>query len=300
MKAVVTGGLGFIGSHLVDLLVSEKFEVLVIDNLETGSIENRNPEAEYLFESFQFAGALDTVEAYAPDYLFHLAALPRIQPSFELPLEHHDVNARGIIQLLTRCSKIGLTAFIYSSSASVYGDSQIFPLTEDSPVNPISPYAIQKYTGERYVDVLGQYFGIPNVSLRYFNPFGDRSYSLNSDQSAYSPVVGVFEHMVIGGGSLKVTGNGLQKRDFVPVEDVARANLLAAQQASTYSGSTYNVCSGNETSILELAKLFGAPIEFLPARPGEATRSLGSNLKISKELGWSPSFTVEDYIERRR
>lgn len=296
MKAVVTGGLGFIGSHVCELLRSEGFEVLAIDDLSTGTKSNEIEGVRYELCAFSTKQSLKAISSFSPDFFFHLAALPRIQPSFEMPLEHHDTNARSVVILLEHLRDLDIKGFVFSSSASLYGDSVNLPLLETHSTKPISPYAIQKQCAENYVSVLGNYFGIPNISLRYFNPFGPRSHVLGGHQSAYSPVVGIFEHQARAGVPLTVTGDGSQTRDFVSVVDVARANLAGAMAAQEFSGEFYNVCTGKETSILQVALMFGCPIEFVPGRPGEANRSYGSFEKIARDIGWEPLLSLSDYI----
>lgn len=296
MRSVVTGALGFIGSHVVETLLQDGHEVLGIDDLSTGSKQNSIDGANYSEVSILDTKAKGIIEDFNPEFIFHLAALPRIQPSFEEPLIHNKVNVDGTIKLLEIARDLKIRGFINSSSASVYGNPTEYPITENTPVDPLSPYALQKYSAERYVKILGFKWGIPNISLRYFNPFGDRSYTGFDGGSAYSPVIGVFQNQKRLTGEISVTGTGEQSRDFVYVKDVAQANLLAAGRVSDFSGEVFNVCTGKVTSIKDIANKFDCKINYIQARGGEAIISWGDNSKITNMLGWKPTIDVEDYI----
>jgi UDP-glucose 4-epimerase len=298
VKSLVTGGLGFIGSHVVEALISEGHEVLGVDDLSTGSKQNAIPGADYSEISILDPKLKELASEFSPDYIFHLAALPRIQPSFEEPLLHNKVNVDGTIYMLEIARDTNVSAFVNSSSASIYGNPRNFPITEDTPVDPLSPYALQKYSAERYVKILGEKWQIPNVSLRYFNPFGTRSFNQESDGNAYSPVLGVFEHSVKETGKIFITGDGLQSRDFIYVGDVARANVVAAKNIKKLSGGVFNISSGQHESILSIAKKFNSPIEFIHERPGEAKISWGSNERFVKATDWKPSISISQYITK--
>ena len=200
MRALVTGGCGFIGSHLVDLLSENNCEVLVIDDLSTGSKKNINKNAKYLYKNIIQCSEEEFLE-FSPDYLFHLAALPRIQPSFENPVLHDEVNVRASLYLFGITKRLNLKAFVYSSSSACYGDPLEFPTSEDAVINPLSPYALQKYTSERYLHILGIHYKVPVVSLRYFNVYGPRSFNPQNSYNAYSSVVGIFNERKKRGGN---------------------------------------------------------------------------------------------------
>lgn len=298
MKSLVTGALGFIGSHVVETLVGEGHEVLGLDDLSTGSRKNAIEGAEYEEISILNPKLESMFKNFNPDYIFHLAALPRIQPSFEEPLLHNQVNVDGTIKLLEIARNLNISAFVNSSSASVYGNPSTFPITEETFIDPLSPYALQKYAAERYVKILGDKWNIPNVSLRYFNPFGPRSFNPDSDGNAYSPVLGVFANSITQHGRIFITGDGSQSRDFIYVGDVALANLTAAKKIQEISGQIFNISSGTHQSILSIAEKFKAPIEFIPERSGEARVSWGSNEKFVQLTGWKPSLSVDEYISQ--
>jgi UDP-glucose 4-epimerase len=297
-KALVTGGLGFIGSHVAELLCEKNLEVLVVDDLSTGNELNQMRDVSYFLGSLGHPKVDLEILSFSPDYIFHLAALPRIQPSFEYPIQYNQANINATVELLELARQIKVEAFIYSSSASVYGNPDKQPITERTSISPLNPYAVQKYAGEQLALLLGEKWEVPVVALRYFNPFGERSYHPNNKDSAYSPVVGIFESCFQLGQKMKITGDGSQRRDFVYVKDVAWANLLSALKIEIANQNTFNVCSGSTQSILEIAQMFESPYEFISARMGEAEISWGCNCKISEMLEWKPTLTVQEYISR--
>lgn len=295
-SVLITGGLGFIGSHIVELAQAQGLKVFVIDNLTTGSESNAIDGVEYLLGDIRDKSLYKNLESENISRIFHVAALPRIQPSFEFPQESEEVNVIGSIKVFEFAKLIGVKSFVYSSSASVYGDTGLGAVCEDSPIRPLSPYAVQKYAAEQILLILGNRYGIPVTALRYFNPFGQRSYIPTANFSAYSPVLGIFEHNKINGLPSTITGNGEQRRDFVYVGDVAQANLLASNRKDVRTSQVYNICSGKTYSILEIAVMLKISFNFEPARPGEARFSLGCNCRAQKELGWRPSMDLKDYI----
>ena len=289
MLSVVTGGLGFIGSHVAELLVAQGGRVVVVDNLSTGSEQNRVEGAEYRIESLD-----DTPQdlLQAADYVFHLAALPRIQPSFTDPVLHEQANVILTIQLLLRLAgSPNLKKLVFSSSSAVYGTPEQTPTTEAAAISPLSPYALEKYSAEQHCLILGEFNRIPVIALRYFNPYGPRSFNTNNPFNAYSSVVGIFANQKTAGQPLTITGDGLQSRDFIHVRDVARANLAAA--VSPLTGRVYNVGAGTTLPILEVAKLFDHPYSFVAERPGEARVTHADISRIQQDLDWAPTLTLE-------
>lgn len=285
IKCLVTGGAGFIGFHLVDFLISEGMEVLIIDDLSTGQKENINPKARYIQEDIR---NLEKIEPYFNDvdFVFHLAALPRIQPSFDSPLEHEEVNVIGTINCLLACRGKKIKKFVYSSSSAIYGNPDELPTGENAKINCLNPYALQKYTAEQYCLILGERYGIPTISLRYFNVYGRRSFNPKNPFNAYSSVIGIFENQKKEGKPLTITGDGEQSRDFVHVYDVARANLLTAK--SDYKSRVYNIGSGKTYIINQIAKMFNWKYCYIPERKGEARVTWAKIDRAKKELGWWP------------
>lgn len=293
---VVTGGCGFIGSTLVDLLINEKYEVAVIDNLSTGKILNLNPKA-YFCENDLLAPSAECVRLLSTaSHIFHMAALPRIQPSFEDPIGHDDANVRttlNIFKYLTTNASCGLTI---SSSSSVYGTSLHTPTTEDESISPLSPYALQKYAAEQYALILGRRLKLRVNALRYFNVYGPRSYDEKSKYNAYSSVVGIFSELNKKNLPITVTGDGTQLRDFVHVEDVARANIASLR--SSVSNEVFNIGTGTKTRIIDLARMFSENIVYLPERDGEAQVTHASIRKVTSMLDWSPKISLSHAVIR--
>lgn len=296
MIAIVTGGLGFIGSHLVDLLVEKNHRVFVIDNLSGGDEKYRNNNAEYLIQDILNKKFLsDFIEKTKPDWVFHLAALPRIQPSFETPEEHDDVNVRGTLNIIKVTKNIPIKALVYSSSSSVYGNPKIYPTPESEKIDPLSPYALQKYSAERYTHIFGQRLNIPVVSLRYFNVYGPRSLNQKNPYNAYTSVVGIFNNQKKLGKTLTIAGDGKQERDFVHVRDIAKANLFVAENIEKTRNKVFNVGTSKKISILNLARKIGHDYKFIPERKGEA-RITHADITELNNLGWQPSLDVDQAI----
>lgn len=293
INVLVTGGLGFIGSNLVDFLVEKEWNVVVVDNLTTGSETYINPKATYWKKD---VAALTENDVSEFEYVFHLAALPRIQPSFDAPMEHEQANVIITIHLLEllKNSK-SLKKLVYSASSSCYGTPQNYPTTEQEQIQPLSPYALQKYTSEQYCLILGERFNIPVNTLRYFNAYGPRSFNPNNPQNAYSSVIGIFSNQKKQGKVLTVTGDGSQKRDFVHVSDIANANYLAA--ISEIKGECFNIGYGTCYSILEIAKMFESPYEFIPERKGEALITHADISKAKQLLNWQPQINIASGIK---
>jgi len=293
MKCLVTGGAGFIGSHIVDKLVNEGMNVVVLDDLSTGMMENANKKATFIQADIT---SFDEISAYFQDvdYVFHTAALPRIQPSFEQPIEHENVNVIGTINCLEASKSARIKKFVFSSSSSCYGNPDILPTPETAPINCLSPYALQKYTAEQYCMILGERFDIPVLALRYFNVYGPRSFNPKNPYNAYTSVIGIFNNQKKNGQKLTITGDGEQSRDFVHVYDVAQANIDAA--LSDFVFKIYNVGYGKDYTINEVARMFSSDVTYIPERKGEARITLANIEKISRELGWQPKISLEEGV----
>ncbi|OJI09104.1 MAG: hypothetical protein COV08_02175 [Candidatus Vogelbacteria bacterium CG10_big_fil_rev_8_21_14_0_10_49_38] len=284
-KVIVTGGAGFIGSHLTDALVERGDEVTVIDNLSGGKREQINPRAIFCELDIIDQSALTKAMSGA-EVVFHLAAWPSVPRSIEEPLATHEVNATGTLNVFRAAQLAGAKRVIYSSSSAVYGDQAETPLSERLSPKPQSPYGLQKLIGELYAKMFGELYALPVISLRYFNVYGPRQ----SQTGAYASVINRFIEQTQTGQPLTVTGDGRQTRDFVNVLDVVRANLLAGETKQPKANAVYNIGSGQGVSIKQLVELFGGPIEYLPPRL-ESRDSLADIRLAQTELGWRP--TVE-------
>lgn len=292
MKALVTGGLGFIGSNLVDFLVTKNWNITVVDNLSTGSLSYKNEKVEYWIKGVEEL-AFEDIQDF--EYVFHLAALPRIQPSFDEPLEHENANVIITIHLLELLKKSkNLKKLVYSASSACYGTPKNYPTKETEQIQILSPYALQKYSSEQYCLVLGERFNIPVITLRYFNAYGPRSFNPANTQNAYSSVIGIFSAQKKNNTEITITGDGSQKRDFVHAKDIANANYLAAISPKT--GEFYNVGFGKSFTVLEIAQMFDAPYVFIPERKGEALITHANIDKIKNDLGWEPQISIEEGI----
>lgn len=289
-KVVITGGAGFIGSHLTDALVLGGFEVHVIDNLSGGKRENVNPKATFhqldIRDLEQIKPVFQGVE-----YVFHLAALPRVQYSIENPKETNEVNVEGTLNVLIASKEAGVKRVVYSASSSAYGNQDTMPLREDMEARPLSPYGLQKYIGELYCRVWSLIYGLPTVSLRYFNVYGPRF----NAESAYALVIGKFIKQKQEGQKLTITGDGNQTRDFTHVSDVVNANVLVAQSERVGKGEVINIGCGRNQSINYIAELIGGEKEYVTARL-EPKDTLADNAKARELLGWVPKVSIEEGI----
>jgi UDP-glucose 4-epimerase len=296
MKCLVTGGAGFIGSHLVELLISKGHEVVVLDNLNSGRLKNLTMvEVSPKFTFFE--ADIRDVKALAPaflgvDWVFHLAGLADIVPSIEMPDQYFSTNVTGTFNVLECAKASGVKRIVYAASSSSYGIPDVYPTDETSPIKPQYPYALTKFMGEELVLHWAQVYGLQAVSLRLFNVYGTRSRTTG----AYGAVFGVFLAQKLNKRPLTVVGDGTQTRDFTYVTDVARAFYAAAQ--SNVSGEAMNVGSGNHYSVNRLVELLGGEIEYIPKRPGEPECTFAKVDKITKLLDWHPQVTFEDGVAK--
>lgn len=289
-KVVVIGGAGFIGSHVADSLVAKGYAVHVIDDLSGGKKENVHPRVIFHETDIRNLEDIKPIIAGAK-YVFHLAALPRVQYSIEHPAETNEVNVGGTLNVLIAAKEGGVQRVIYSASSSAYGDQKTVPLVETMTPNPKSPYGLQKYVGELYCKVWSEVYGLETVSLRYFNVYGPRL----SPEGAYALVVGKFLKQRKEGKPLTITNDGKQTRDFTNVRDVVRANLLAMESAKVGKGESINIGAGRNCSLNDLAKLIGGKVEYIAPRL-EPHDTLADNSLAKKLLGWMPEVTLEDGI----
>jgi len=291
MKILVTGGAGFIGSHLTDALVAKGHDVHVVDDLSAGKKENVHKNATLHITSICDFDALSSLMA-GVDYVFHLAALPRVQYSIEHPGETNEVNVGGTLNVLVAAKDAGVKKVIYSASSSAYGDTDVMPLSEDMPANPISPYALQKYIGELNCRLFSTIYGLPTVSLRYFNVYGTRQ----DPTGPYALVIGRFLLLKKEKKPLTITGDGSQTRDFTHVRDVVRANILAMESSSVGKGEVINVGAGHNRSINDIAVCIGGPVVHVEKRI-EPHDTLADISYAKNLLGWEPLVLFEEGIK---
>jgi len=295
-RALVTGGAGFIGSHLVRALLREGFRVRVLDNFATGRPENLHGLDTTRLE-VQEGDIRDpqavTAAVQGMALVFHQAAFISVPASMEDPLTCHAVNATGTAQLLEAARRAGVDKVVLASSAAVYGDSDDFPLQETLPTRPLSPYAATKAANETYARLYTAAFGLPVTALRYFNVYGPRQRA----DSPYAAAIPIFAQRMLTGQPPTIFGDGGQRRDFVFVEDVAQANLRAAECPEA-DGEVLNICTGQEISLLELIATLQELIPdapqpvFAPPRPGDIYRSVGDPAKARRLLGFYPQTSL--------
>lgn len=296
MKTLVTGGCGFIGSHLVDLLLEQGHDVLVIDDCSTGRRENLAHLAQHERLRVELADIAD-YDRIAPlvaghDWVFHLAALADIVPSIQRPLDYHHANVDGTAAILEASRRAGVQRFIYAASSSCYGIPDTFPTPESAEIRPQYPYAMTKWMGEQLALHWSQVYGLPVVSLRMFNVYGPRART----NGTYGAVFGTFLAQKLAGKPFTVVGDGEQTRDFTYVSDVVRAYLLAAE--SSLSGEILNIGSGGTYRINELVSLLGGPVTHIPKRPGEPDCTFADTQRIRRLLGWAPQISFPAGVER--
>lgn len=290
-KIIVTGGAGFIGSHIVDMLVSDGYEVHIVDDMSAGKEGNINPKA--IFHKVDIRDKEKLVEIFkGASCVFHEAAMPRVQYSIENPIETNDVNVNGLLSVLEACRLNNVQRLIFASSSAIYGEPDVLPTREDMPINPMSPYSAHKYIGEVYLKLYSKIYRLETVCLRYFNVYGPR---MNPD-GAYPLVIGYFMKLLSEGKPLSITGDGTQTRDFVNVKDVAKANILAMKSDKVGSGEVINIGGGERFSINYIAELIGGKVEYIA--PRIEPHDTESDISKAKELlNWEPSISLEEGIK---
>lgn len=291
-KYLVTGGAGFIGSHLVASLIGRGDTVRIIDNLSTGKKENLHPQAEFIKADIRNLEEIKPAFA-GMDGVFHVAALPRVQVSIENPTETNDINITGTLNVLLVARGAKVKRLVYSASSSAYGDPISLPLKEEMKPNPKSPYGLQKYVGEEYCKLASLFWNIETVSLRYFNVFGQRMAS----EGVYVTVIAIFNRQRLNNEPLTITGDGTQTRDFTYIDDVVRANLLAMASQKVGQGEVINIGNGDNHSVNEVAQIIGGPTVNIPARV-EPHDTLADNTRAKELLGWQPQTSFSEGMKK--
>jgi len=293
--AVVTGGAGFIGSHMVDLMVSRGYAVRVIDNLVGGREANlaqhrNNPDVVFAQSDIRAFEPGDTLFD-GVDCVIHFAGIGDIVPSIERPMDYMSVNVQGTVHMLECARAAGVGKFVYAASSSCYGIAAT-PTREDHPINPLYPYALSKHQGEQAVFHWHRVYRLPVNSIRIFNAYGTRSRT----SGAYGAVFGVFLKQKLAGKPFTVVGDGTQTRDFLYATDVADGFLRAAE--TDKSGEVWNLGAGNPQSVNRLVELLGGPVIHIPKRPGEPDCTFADISKITRDLGWRQQVSFEEGVRR--
>ncbi|MGB9598573.1 MAG: NAD-dependent epimerase/dehydratase family protein [Minisyncoccales bacterium] len=291
-RILVTGGAGFIGSHLTDRLIKEGNLVVVIDNLSTGKKENLNKKAKFYKIDICSKKIFEIFKKEKPQIVFHLAALARVPLSILKPLETSKVNILGTINVFKASLENKVQRVIFASSSSVYGPQKTFPLNEKMKPNPISPYGLQKWVGEEFAKLFTNLYGLSIVSLRYFNVYGPRI----DFKSDYSLVLGKFLKLSKEKKPLTIFGDGNQTRAFCYIDDVIEANILAMKSKKIKGGEVINVGGQKNFSINYLADLIGGEKVFLPARKGDPLHTKADIHLAKKLLGWKPKTKFQEGV----
>jgi UDP-glucose 4-epimerase len=298
MNILITGGAGFIGSHMVDRYCRDGHTVVVIDNLSSGRLANIKQlweDGKIIFHHFSIEKVTlevlqGVMELNNIEVIHHFAARPRVGYSVDYPVESNEQNISNTVRILDAARKAGVQRVVYSASSSAYGNSTIFPTSEEQPTGPLSPYALQKFVGEEYCRMFSSLYGLDTVCLRYFNVFGPRSLA----DSQYSAVIPIFIEQIVAGKSVTMDGTGEQSRDFTYVDNVVEGNLLAAIKITKFKGETINIACGDNISInglvKELEKLIGktADISHGAPRPGDAFKTQADISRARVMLDYEP------------
>jgi UDP-glucose 4-epimerase len=293
-RVLVTGGAGFIGSHLVERLLSDGHDVVALDNLSVGRLKNlsralRNEKCSFrevdIRDSGKLAGHFDGIQT-----VYHLAALADIVPSIEKPVDYFTTNVDGTFNVVEAARAAGVERLIYAASSSCYGIPDVYPTPEGAPIRPQYPYALTKYLGEQIALHWGSVYDIPTVSLRFFNVFGPRART----SGTYGAVFGVFLAQKLASKPFTVVGDGTQTRDFTFVADIVDGIVMAAN--SGLRNEILNLGSGGTYSVNELCRLLGGPIQHIPKRPGEPDCTFADTGKVCSLLGWRAQTSFDDGV----
>ena len=291
--ALVTGGAGFIGSHIVDRLINDGYRVAVVDNLSTGKLKNVNSSAVFYHQDITHPSLHDVFRRELPDIVFHLAAQISVNESSKNPLKDGETNVIGTLRLLESVRRSGVKKIVYSSTGgALYGDPVENPCSEDAPIIPLAPYGMSKFLGEKYVELYHRLHQVNYTILRYGNVYGPRQ-----DSHGEAGVVAIFSQSMCDGKQPNIYGTGDQERDFVYVDDIVNANVLAIEDGDA---TTYNIGSGigtsinNVFSILKRITNYKWDAEHMQAKPGEVFKISLSSAKALDELKWSPQVNLDD------
>lgn len=296
-KILVTGGAGFIGSNLVDKLIDIQHDIVIIDNLLTGSKDNLNSRAKFYNEDIRNLEAMDKIfKEEAPEYVFHLAAGYLVQ-SLDNPQRDAEINILGTINLAQLCLKYNIKKIIYSNSGGAsYGEPTSIPITEDHSVHPLTPYGVSKYTAEMYLYMFNKTHGLKYTALRYANIYGPRQ-----NPKLEGGVVSIFIDAILKDKKPRIFGDGKQTRDYCYVGDVVDANIMAINKGEA---DGYNIATGDETSVLDILDKVNNELhcniepQFEPARLGDCKRAVFSINKVKREIGWMPKVKLEEGIRK--
>lgn len=295
-KVIVTGGLGFIGSHLVEKLCEDNL-VVIIDDQSTGKIENiKHLNISKIDTTMGDITSINLEEIFdGTDYVFHEAAVTSVQKSVDDPFTSNEINITGTLKVLEAAKNTDVKKVVLASSSAVYGETESLPLSENEPVNPLSPYAVGKTTGELYCNVFSEIYGLPTISLRYFNVFGPRQ----DPNSQYAAVIPIFIDKILKNESPVIYGNGEQSRDFVSVKHIVAANIMAAESKLT---GAFNIGLGKSTTINQLVEMINEIIGkdvkpvYEKERPGDIKHSL-ADISKAKSLGYDPKADFKEELK---
>ena len=288
-KAVVTGGAGFIGSNLVDKLIEQGIEVNILDNLSTGKEKNINPKA--FFQNIDLSEPIPSVLFRDADVVFHFAATPNVQYSVENPTDDNNISTTVNVLEASRKSKV--KRLVFSSTCALYGNPIYVPTNEIHPINPLSPYALDKRIGEQYCKLYSDIYGLDTVCLRYFNVYGNRMVN----EGAYRSVISVFKEQHDNNQPLNIVNDGEQKRDFIHVDDIIQANILCGSRKNNFNSEIYNVGTGKSYTVNEIADMFGGEKKYGEKRI-EPKESIANNTKITLGLEWKPKGDLHKFIKK--
>ena len=302
MRCVVTGGAGFIGSHIVDRLVDDGHEVIIFDDLSSGKEENINQKAKFFKVDISDKNVFDKtrIRDYSMedvmtgvDVVFHLAAMPRVEPSIHEPVHSHNINVNGTLNMLNACREYGVKRFVFTSSSAVYGEAKV-PTHEGMETNPMSPYALHKLIGEQYCQLFSKLYDLSTVCLRYSNAYGERQPTSGS----YCNVMGIFEQQKAKGEKLTIVGDGEQRRDFIYVGDIVEANIQVAFDEHPLRGVALNIGYGKNYSVNQIAEWMGGETKNIPPRV-EPKETLLDSSQMMECFDWEPKTNLEKWLGER-